>query len=154
MTESQNNTYTKTKPSESAIVLMQAICDTLISLKKETEKNIALSMVGMIAAAFFCICGVILCEVMFFHGSLDLTTTMLLNAFCVFLSYFCTGHFYSTHNRAKRKYTDLLSVITRGVIVTSEMEKDFENGKSIIVKISPCLNIIIDSFPVDDEWEG
>lgn len=153
MTELQNNTHISTKPSESAIVLMQAICDTLITLKKETERNITLSMVGMTSAAIFCICGVALCEVMYFHGSFDLTTTMLLNAFCIFLSYFCTGHFYSAHNLAKRKYTDLLSVITRGVIVTSEMEKDFENGKSIIVKISPCLNIIIDSFPVD-EWEG
>lgn len=152
MTESQNNTYSKTKPSESAIVLMQAICDTLISLKKETERNLTLSMVGMAAASIFCICGVILCEVMFFHGNLDLTTTMLLNALCVFLSYFCTGHFYSAHDLAKRKYTDLLSVIARGVTVTSEMEKDFENGKSITVNISPCLNIIIDSFPVD-EWE-
>ena len=152
MTELQNNTYTKTKPSESAIVLMQAICDTLISLKKETARNLTLSMIGMAAASIFCICGVILCEVMFFHGNLDLTTTMLLNALCVFLSYFCTGHFYSAHDLAKKKYTDLLSVIARGVTVTSEMEKDFENGKSITVNISPCLNIIIDSFPVD-EWE-
>lgn len=150
MTELQNNTHTPTKPSESAIVLMQAICDTLISLKKETEKNIALSMVGMTAAAIFCISGIALCEIMFFHGKLDLTTTMLLDAFCVFLSYFCTGHFYSAHNLAKRKYTDLLSVIARGVMVTSEMERDFENGKSIIVTISPRLNIIIDSFPVDE----
>ena len=112
---------------------MQAICDTLITLKKETERNITLSMVGMTSAAIFCICGVALCEVMYFHGSFDLTTTMLLNAFCIFLSYFCTGHFYSAHNLAKRKYTDLLSVITRGVIVTSEMEKDFDVAPNFLI---------------------
>lgn len=150
MTELQNDTHTKAKSNEASIVLMQAICDTLISLKKETERNIALSIIGMTAAAIFCICGVVLCELMFIHGKFDPTTTMLLNTLCVFLSYFCTGHFYSTHNLAKRKYTDLLSVIARGVIVTSEMERDFESGKSIIVKISPYLNIIIDSFSIDE----
>lgn len=155
MNQSNLPTY-PTPPMQSedtAMVIAQLICDVMRTEQSRATKDVVTSLLGIIAFIGLAIGGVVFCEFKYIYGWLDFTTVMLLCTLLMAISYFASMHFFCIFDIAREKYKDLIVAAAKGVTITSEMEKDFEEGRRIIVKITPKLDITIDSFDEDELGE-
>lgn len=148
-----SNPSTSSTPSETAMVLMQTLCEIIQTEQSRAVRNIIKSILGIIAFIGLAIGGVVLCEFKYIYGVFDFTTVMLLCTLLISISYFAAMHFFCLLDMAREKYKDLLDAASTGVTITSAMEKDFEEGRRIIVRITPKLDVTIDSFDENELGE-
>lgn len=143
-------TTTSPTPSETVMVLMQTVCDVMQAEQSHAARSIFASILGIVAFVGLAIVGVTFCEFKYIYGSFDFITVMTLCILLISVSYFAAMQFFCNFDIAREKYKDLVEAATKGVTITAAMERDFEEGRRIMVRITPKLEITIDSFSEDE----
>lgn len=147
------NPTASSTPSETVMILMQTICEAMQAEQSRATRSILSSILGIAVFIGLAIGGVIFCEFKYICGAFDFITVMTLCILLISVSYFAAMQFFCNFDIAREKYKDLVEAATKGVTITAAMERDFEEGRCIIVKITPKLELAIDSFTEEELGE-